>query len=105
METAFYFPCNGVLIAGVVIHGGEIPWYGAAPPEVIIDKVVDEEAGTETLFSDWLAAHPKQGIEQRRMVAAMEEAVIEKVCKPRDPEDEEACRGDYERDTRKDTGR
>lgn len=101
-ETAFRFSSDGMILSGIVFHGGHLDRFGPLEPEVIIEKVIDEDSGAETNFDVWLSGHPRQGMGQRKMVAAMEEAVIERVVKPRDPEDEEACRGDYERDMHKD---
>jgi hypothetical protein len=105
METAFEITSHGVLVSGTVIHGRVINGYGGAPPEVLFDRVKDEDAGETWDFERWLDAHPKKGRERIRMVEEMEEEAIAKVVMPRDREDELACRGDAERDAAKDGGR
>jgi hypothetical protein len=106
METAFQISYAGVMVSGTVIHGGHRHGYGAVPPEVIFEAVIDEDASAAYDFDGWLTGVTGMDTHRRRqIVAELEEEAIAKVVTPRDPEDEAACRGDYERDARKDSDR
>jgi hypothetical protein len=90
-ETPVEVTTGGLLFVGVVIHGGYLDGYGSTEPEVIFDKVIDEEAGTEVEFDAWVEAKLKESpsndmFARARLVEPIQGEAIAMVVPPRSDE-------------------